>query len=223
MTGAAALRLVYLHGFASGPQSYKGVELQRRFAARGVEVELPSLRVPSFERQRLSTMIETVYADLVARGVPTLLIGSSLGGMVAAHVALRTPLVAGLLLLAPAFGMAGRWRERLGEEGLERWRRDEWISIFDYAERRESRLDYGYLVDGLALRPEWPQPTCPIAVLHGSRDEVVPPATSERFCAGCPQATLQFVDDGHELARSVDAIERAVDRMRAMPSASPAS
>ncbi len=204
------MRLLYLHGFASGPGSYKGQELQRRFAARGVPLELPSLRVPSFERQRISTMVASIEAYLVARGEPALLVASSLGGLVAAHVAVRTPLVAKLILLAPAFGMAARWRERLGDEGLAAWRASEWLPVFDYAERRQSRVDVGYLDDGLALRPEWPAPTCPVHVLHGTKDEVVPPAQTEQFLRGCPHATVTWLDDGHELVRSVDAIEAAI-------------
>ena len=211
------MRIQYLHGFASGPQSYKGVELQRRFALRGVPIELPSLRVPSFERQRISQMISTVEHDLIEAAQPTLLVGSSLGGLVAAHVAVRSSLVKGLVLLAPAFGMAERWHLRLGEAGLAEWRAAEWLSVYDYAERRESRIDVGYLDDGLALRPQWPAPTIPIALLHGRRDETVPPENSERFCLHCPQTRLEWLDDGHELTRprSVDEIEDTIERMRA--------
>lgn len=202
------MRLLYLHGFASGPRSYKGVKLQERFAARDVAVELPSLRLPSFERPRVSIMIDAITESLRSRAEPAVVIGSSLGGLVAAHVALRTDRVAALVLLAPAFGMAQRWRDRLGDEGLAKWRRDEWLPVFDFAAKRDAGIDIGFLDDALALSPELPQPRCPIAIVHGSHDDVVPVAQSEAFVAAVPHASLTIVDDGHELGHSLDAIER---------------
>lgn len=201
------MRLLYLHGFASGPRSYKGVKLQERFATRGIAVELPSLRLPSFERPRVSIMIDAITQSLRERDERAVLIGSSLGGLVAAHVALRTERVAALVLLAPAFGMAQRWRDRLGDEGLAKWRQNEWLPVFDFAEKRDAGIDIGFLDDALALLPELPQPRCPITIVHGSHDDVVPVAQSETFVAAVPHARLTIVDDGHELGHSLDTIE----------------
>jgi len=40
---AMAARLIYLHGFASGPGSHKAQLFRRRFAERGVRLEVPDL------------------------------------------------------------------------------------------------------------------------------------------------------------------------------------
>ena len=47
------MKILYLHGFASGPQSTKGVAFDKHFAARGRAIERLNLRVPSFEHLRL--------------------------------------------------------------------------------------------------------------------------------------------------------------------------
>ena len=54
------LRLLYCHGFASGPLSSKGRALAERFP----ELERLDLRVPDRERLRLSAMLEVVHRSL---------------------------------------------------------------------------------------------------------------------------------------------------------------
>src|SRR5262245_47595095 len=44
----AGPRWLYLHGFASGPSSFKGTTIAARYEARGVAMERLNLRVPSF-------------------------------------------------------------------------------------------------------------------------------------------------------------------------------
>src|ERR1700689_49970 len=111
------MRALYLHGFASGPRSTKGVAFERHFAGV-LAIERLDLRVPSLEHLRLSAMIDTVR-DALADA--TLLIGSSLGGLTAARVAERDPRVTKLVLLAPAFQLVARWREVLGP-AWDQWR-----------------------------------------------------------------------------------------------------
>src|SRR5262245_3536583 len=49
---AVAPRFLYLHGFASGPSSYKGTALCNHYDMRGVAVDRLNLRLPSFEHLR---------------------------------------------------------------------------------------------------------------------------------------------------------------------------
>src|SRR4051812_6428009 len=46
-------RWLYLHGFASGPSSSKGVAIATHYASRGVAMDRLDLRIPSFEHLRL--------------------------------------------------------------------------------------------------------------------------------------------------------------------------
>src|SRR5262245_11489897 len=117
-----SLRLFYLHGFASGPESSKGVSLARHYAGRGFPMERLDLRVPSLERLRLSEIIETVRRAMGGDSDRAVLFGSSLGGLAAARVAERDPRVTAVVLLAPAFRFTETWRRRLGEAAWEGWR-----------------------------------------------------------------------------------------------------
>ena len=81
------MKILYLHGFASGPGSKKGVAVAQRFAARGVEVERLDLRIPSIERLSLGAMIARTRAAIGGERDRAVLIGSSLGGLTAARVA----------------------------------------------------------------------------------------------------------------------------------------
>ncbi len=111
--------IVYLHGFASGPSSTKGVALERRFAAAGV----PFARVDltpgddGFERSTPASMLAIAEAELSRRPGPHAVIGSSLGGWLAALAASRNPSVERVVLLAPAFRLHARWSDRAGEAG----------------------------------------------------------------------------------------------------------
>jgi pimeloyl-ACP methyl ester carboxylesterase len=193
------MRVLYLHGFASGPDSTKGVAFARHFEERGVQLERLNMRVPSFEHMRLSAMIEKVCGEL---GNEAIVIGSSLGGLTAARVAEREPRVIALVLLAPAFQLASRWREMLGGE-YDEWQRTGWREVMDYTTKQPARVDFGFVVEAAQIDVGFPRVTVPTLVLHGVHDEVVPIETSRAFVAGCPSARLVELDDGHELVKSV--------------------
>ena len=88
---------------------------------------------------------------------PVVLIGSSMGGYLASLYAARHPEVLRVVLLAPAFGFARRWTETLDPSQLEEWKRTGWLSLYHFAEQRQSRVHYGLIADGLQYdRPNVP-------------------------------------------------------------------
>jgi predicted esterase YcpF (UPF0227 family) len=180
-------RCLYLHGFASGPSSTKAVAFADAFKRRGVVVERLDLRVPSLERMRLSKMI--AHVEGVIAGERVVLIGSSLGGLTAARVAERVPSVQALVLMAPAFRMAERWRARLGEEAYGAWQRSGWLEVQDYVAKKQARVDFGFIEDALAVDAAgdgWPVVTAPTWIAHGTRDEVVDVGLSREWAARTP-------------------------------------
>lgn len=208
------MRTLYLHGFASGPSSTKGVAFERHFAARGrsgaaaIEFERLNLRVPSFEHLRLSAMIETVRARVTD---DTVIIGSSLGGLTAARVAEGEPRVSALVLLAPAFQLAQRWRAMLGPAFAD-WERTGWREVTDYTTGQPARVDFGFVEDAARIDVGFPRITCPTLVMHGRGDETVPIERSREFVAVTPSARLIELDDGHELTHSLPTLLAETER-----------
>jgi pimeloyl-ACP methyl ester carboxylesterase len=196
-------RILYLHGFASGPASNKARFFERRLEAAGAHVAALDLARGDFEHLTITGQLQAV--EEAAAGEPVALMGSSLGGYLAALYAARHAEVTRLVLLAPAFGFVRRWPERLGAEAVENWRRTGWMEVFHYAEGRHRAISYALLEDG-AQYEDYPDFTQPALIFHGVDDDVVPAGLSRRFVAAHPNATLEIVDSGHEMLNVLDSI-----------------
>jgi hypothetical protein len=207
--------ILYLHGFASGPSSRKARHLAGGFLARGVEVAVPDLTPgqDGFERSTPLTMLAEARATLGAAPGPHALIGSSLGGYLSALLASQDPRVARLVLLAPAFRLFERWSERLTPAELEAWRTGgREVDHFVTLTRRRIGWAFHEAARGL---PPFPVVTVPTLVVSGERDETVPLDDVRAWVERTPSARLVVVDDGHELAGSLDLIlEKAWEFLR---------
>jgi pimeloyl-ACP methyl ester carboxylesterase len=211
-------RFLYLHGFASGPGSYKGTALCNHYDMRGVAVDRLNLRLPSFEHLRLSAMIAATRAAIGREVDRAVLFGSSLGGLTACRVAEQDARVSALVLLAPAFRLIERWRRRLGADAWEAWRKTGWLATDDHEEKRPSRVDFGFAVDAETADARgggWPDVRVPVLIIHGRRDEVVDIDLSRAWKKNKRHVRLVEVDDGHELTASLDIILREADRFLA--------
>lgn len=210
MTGPVWL---YLHGFASGPSSAKARAFQVWGEARGLPIEALDLRVPSFERLRLSAIEARVREAIDASAgvggavdrARAVLIGSSLGGLAACRVAEADPRVCALFVMAPAFRLAERWRARLGEAAWAAWQRDGTLEVDDHVSKQKARVEFGF-VEELASDQGLPDVRVPTCVVHGSRDEVVDIDDSRAFARDQRHVRLIEVDDGHELRASIPRI-----------------
>jgi pimeloyl-ACP methyl ester carboxylesterase len=210
----AGPRWLYLHGFASGPDSKKARGLAEHYGRRGVDLERLDLRRPSLEHLRLAAMMEHVAARIGGERDRAVLIGSSLGGLTACRVAERDARVCALVLLAPAFALARGWRRRLGEDGWNAWRTSGWIATQDYAKNETARVDFGFVeeierVD--AADDGLPDVRVPTLIVHGVHDETVEVERSRAFARGRRHVRLVEVDDGHELTASLGRIEAEAD------------
>jgi uncharacterized protein len=194
-------RILYFHGFASSPESGKARFFASYFRARGLELEIPDLADGDFEHLTLTGQLDVIAR--LARRQPVSLIGSSLGGYLAALYASTHPEVRRAVLLAPAFGFGQRLPEALGDQAVAEWRRTGWRTVFHYGEGRPRRLHYGVLEDARRY-PACPGFSQPALIFHGVHDDVVPPAFSETFAAAHPNARLEVLDSGHELHNVLD-------------------
>ena len=199
--------LFYLHGFASGPSSKKAQLLRDRFAAVGIPMQIPDLTPgeDGFERSSPSSMRAAAEAALAAAGPgPHGIVGSSLGGYLAAVLSSEQPSVARMVLLAPAVRLFERWSARLGPAEIEAWRRDG-LLVDHFASGTQRRLGAQFLEDARGW-PAFPPVTTPTLCIAGTRDETVPFEDVEAFVARTPSARLVPVDDVHELTASIDRI-----------------
>jgi len=190
------VRIVYLHGFASSPQSGKAQFFARRFAEHGIATEIPELDQGDFCSLTITGQLSVIEKTVAKK--PTVLMGSSLGGYLAALFASTHPLVEKLILMAPALRFPTRWKERYPAEEMARWKRDGVYPIFHYGYGRQIPLGYRFVEDSQRYIGE-PEFTQPALILHGVNDPVVPVEVSKDFASMHAHVTLRLFDSGHEL------------------------
>lgn len=206
-------RWLYLHGFASGPQSKKGVALAEHYARRGLHLERLNLRQPSLEQLTLSAMMHTVREALGGPRDRAVVFGSSLGGLTACRMAEEDARVCALVLLAPALQAGTQLRHAYGEERAREWERSGWMETLDYAEKRQTRVHAEFLrdLDADEARSPWPDVRVPTLLIHGRRDTTLAIGTSRDWARGKRHVRFIEVEDGHELVDSLPRILAEAD------------
>lgn len=201
----AERRYAYLHGFASSPNTLKGVRLAEVFAAKGLLLERPDLNRPRFETLSPAAALAAIDELDAGAGKPWCFVGSSLGGWLAARWAeLHPEKVERLVLLCPGFDLALRWPSIVGAEAMEKWRREGSLLFPDGAGVLR-RVHWGFYDEGSTL-PARPEVPCPTRIYHGVRDATVPVETSRSYASTRPHVELIEVDDEHRLVDSVETI-----------------
>lgn len=190
------MRYLYLHGFASGPNSKKAAFFRDRIPA----AEVPDLALGDFEHLTITGQLRLIEG--LAAGESIALVGSSMGGYLAALYAARHPEVARLVLMAPAFGFVKRWAE--SEEG-QTWRRNGFLDVYHYGEKRNRRLSYG-LVEDAQQYEDFPDFQQPGLIFHGIHDSTAPPELSCEFAGSHANVRLHLLDSDHELLNALEAI-----------------
>jgi pimeloyl-ACP methyl ester carboxylesterase len=159
--------VVFSHGKDGEPWGPKIVAMAAVARRHGLQVESIDYRGMDDPAARVSKALDFCRS----LGQPAVLVGSSLGGHVAAAISAGLPTRA-MFLLAPAFFMSG----------FERFT---------------------------------PIPAqCPIEIVHGWNDAVVPVDNSIRF-ARLHKATLHVLDSDHRLTSGIDTICELFDRFLA--------
>lgn len=207
---STALNYIYLHGFASSPKSAKARDIGDRFAQIQTKLKIPDLNAGDFSQLTITRQITQVAAEFNNDSTPVTLIGSSLGGLTAAHLGQKNLQVQRLVLLAPAFGFLSHWFPKLGDEEVQRWQQQKYIMVYHYGEGRSIPLSYDFVTDAAQYQEELLQRPIPSLILHGKKDEVIPVEASRNFARSRPWVELVELDSDHALGNVMEEIWQAV-------------
>jgi uncharacterized protein len=208
---------IYLHGFASSPNSAKARDIQSRFAQIQTKLKIPDLNAGDFSRLTITRQINQIAAEFVDDSEPITLIGSSLGGLTAAHLGQQYPQVQRLVLLAPAFGFLSHWLPKLGDETVQRWQQEKYLMVHHYGEGQTLPLSYDFVTDADQYREETLQRPIPTLILHGKQDEVIPISASQDFVLLRPWVELVELDSDHALGNVMTEIWQAIHLFCQLP------
>ncbi|MEH2370841.1 YqiA/YcfP family alpha/beta fold hydrolase [Nostoc sp.] len=201
---------IYLHGFASSPKSAKAQDISDRFTQIHTKLKIPDLNAGDFSQLTIARQIAQVTAEFNNDSTPVTLIGSSLGGLTAAHLGQQNLQVQRLVLLAPAFGFLSHWLPKLGDEEVQRWQQEKYIMVYHYGEQRSLSLSYDFVTDAAQYQEKLLQRPIPTLILHGKKDEVIPSKASQDFARSRPWVELVELDSDHALGNVMKEIWQAI-------------
>ncbi len=193
---------IYLHGFASSPQSSKAKYLRDRFAEINLNLEVLDLNQGDFTHLTLTRQIKQTTTAVTNSEMPITLIGSSFGGLTCAWVAQQQLQVTNLILLAPAFGFPQSWYYRLLPEQIEQWKESGYLEVYHYGEGQEIPLHYQFLQDAdnyPVSKLKHSRRSLPTMIIHGIHDDVVPIQVSRDYAQQQPEVKLIELDSDHGL------------------------
>ena len=192
---------IYLHGFASGPDSSKAQAFKKRFEKLNIAFHVPDLQEDDFENLTLSRQIRLVQ-NMIDRDKRKKfgLIGSSMGGYLASLIAQTRDSVKALYLMAPGFNFLNRWREKLN---LSKTTQD-LIPVFHYRYNKEVLLNTHLFRDAETWESLPLKRKIPTLIVHGLHDTTVNISESRNFVSAHPGCELKELDSDHGLLSCMD-------------------
>lgn len=198
-------QFIYLHGFASGPGSKKATEFKKRFNSASISLTVPDLEGGDFQRLSLTKQLKIVD-DCMGKvsGERVGLIGSSMGGYLAALTAQMHEEVAAIYLMAPGFNFMKRWRDRVqghlkGSNVI-----PDLIPVYHYRYNKDMLLSTDIFHDA----EKWDRldlnRKLPTRIVHGIHDDTVDISESRKYTLTRPWCQLQELDSDHQLLSHID-------------------
>lgn len=202
---------LFLHGLGSVRQGVKSDSLLAHAARHGRAFLRIDMRGHGESSGRIGSIpVTDLIADakcLMQQLGRCVLVGSSLGGIVAAYAAAAAPNhVVALCLVAPALELLGSIERHLDRDGCMQTSNGVRFSVPAEVIADAKTLDERRLPGRL---------TVPTLIVHGTADAVIPHGASERFFAAIPHARkdLWIVPGGdHRLAEQAAALWQRLDR-----------
>ncbi|MEO8276818.1 MAG: alpha/beta hydrolase [Thermoanaerobaculia bacterium] len=177
----AAARVLFVHGSPGTWDGWEGYlrDGDLRLAARMMAPD--RLGFGGSERGHAEISLERQAASLAAvleseAGPPAVVVGHSLGGPIAVRLAMDRPdLVAGLLLIAPSIDPAQEhhlWYNVFGAMMVVQW----FLPVDWTVSNREI---WPLQRELTAMLPLWKSIRCPVILVQGSVDDLVPPENAD--------------------------------------------
>lgn len=194
------MEVLYLHGFASSPNSTKAAYVRELLNQDGHQVVIPDLNVPSFEGLHIEAIISKAGDTLRCFKGASAIIGSSLGGYVALQLlARRLPGSAGvakLVLVAPALSFLHS--KALTPELLAQWKERGNLSVY-HSGTKTNRLIGAQFLHSLEALEQVHPPHVESLIIHGTNDEIIDIQRSRDFAACLPHGHLVELETDHQL------------------------
>jgi uncharacterized protein len=192
---------LYLHGFASSSKAEKATYLKEQFTNLGLELVTPDFNQDDFYNLTLTRQIKQVGVILANLSKPSIVFGSSMGGLIASLVAEVEPKIEKLILLAPAFNTTKI--NSLDPEQFDNWAQTKEASVYHYGYKEERLLHYNFMLDLHKYDTCNFKRQMPALVFHGIQDDVVSIKHSQTYVTTHDQAQLFELNDGHDLENSL--------------------
>ncbi|MFM9266572.1 YqiA/YcfP family alpha/beta fold hydrolase [Tychonema sp. BBK16] len=215
---------IYLHGFASSPDSLKAKYFCDRFSSLAIDLKTPDLNQNDFSSLTLTRQLHQIETELLqsqtlnsqAENVKNpgevTIIGSSFGGLTAAWLAQRQISVKQVILLAPAFDFLSHWLPMLGQQKLQKWQSEEYLPVYHYGEQRYLPLNYQFVADMAQYPEEKLIRSVPTLIMHGLHDTIIPIQASRNFATNRPWVELIELEDDHSLGNVLAEVWEAIQK-----------
>jgi pimeloyl-ACP methyl ester carboxylesterase len=198
-------RTIYLHGFASSPQSSKAQRFASYCNEHGISLGIPDFNEGGFRGLTIGRQLQQVDRLVRESDDPVVLIGSSLGGYTAALYAASASRVRALVLMCPAFDFYRRWTTSLGSAETTAWEQRGEMETMHFATDRPEKIGWSLMTDA-KTRAAFPTLTQPTLILHGRNDDVVPLSLSQHYAAERPNVELVVLESDHGLGDVVNTL-----------------
>ena len=189
------MRVLFAHGFEGSPDGGKPTYMIEEL---GWDVVAPVMSEKGWNiEQETAVLLEHIDA-----GVFDIVAGSSMGGLAAANAsALRPDANFGLLLIAPAFGLAEMWNSAISKEEMKVWKMSGGRSYHHHGFGHDIKLGWDFME--AAEKMSWPQLNHPTVILHGTQDDIVPIENSRRMANedNCVVSLIE-IEDGHRMQKA---------------------
>ena len=197
------MKYIYLHGFASSPQSKKAQFFKQKLLALGIGIKIVDLNSANFTKLKISEQIEKIQ-QLLTKEEPTTIIGSSMGGLIALNLAENNNSVTRLVLMAPALGIHQLWPSIIGAQNLIKWQTDRVLAVFHHGFNQLVDLDYAFIEDLAKIPDETFKRQIPSLIFHGQYDLTIPWDNSLQYSKNNQLAELNLLDSDHSLENQLD-------------------